>query len=1759
MPPFRRLHLAVLLALLLAALPAARPALALTFTVTDLGDVDELLAGSCGSSCTLREAIRLANDNPGPDTIAFSFPGNGPHVIAPASGTLPALTDGGTTIDGTNLATGAVHQVVLSGAVLAAGPGIGHGLVIRGSNIEVRGLVIGGFPRGDSDLTSGSAIFIDGETGGGDSNRIFNNRIGVTADGATAFNNGRYGVRLALGADNNRIGGTGAGQGNVIAGGGTANVGVGGAGETTSNVGNEIAGNLIGTNAAGTERPVNVNTDSTQGGINIDAGAVDTVIDGNLIGGLAQGAVENPVIAGIFIAGLGTSPTTPRIPTGTVIVRNLIGVNSAGAAVPNRVGISLGGGANYGPYNTTIGDPADPVGGRNIIAGNLQVGVEVRETTFKFGDVTIAGNSIGVDRGGNPLPNGVSGSGAGGEGIRVGRFDPAQPGANGRVTVGPGNVIASNITFGLRFRSGGHTVRGNLFGTDVAGNASALPVLTPSYQPRTANGAASIWIENGDGITIGGPTAADRNVIAFSGSTSGRVGVGILIDPDAADVAGGTCGAQPCTTGGHTIRGNYIGVRADGSAALNSNPSEQAQREGIRLFRTSGNQLRDNVVSGIGAGIVLGGSIAGVAYPANGNTISGNRIGTRASGLTTGAVGIGNREEGIRLLVGTGNRIEGNLIAFNGTASITQFIQYHGILVGSPGTAANDNDLVGNRLLRNGNAGNGNAILVDTADAVTISRSETSTNQGNGIALANGGNSDRAAPTISTIVAGSPPIAGGTTAGCDGCTVEIFGSTTSEPGEGPVFIASGVASGTSFSIPVPGCQRFLTATVTDAAGNTSPFSAVLDSGPAGPCVAVTGPTLDPASPSSRNVAPGTSTTYTHRLSHTTQAERTYTIQITSTLGWASGPAFVTLPAAPAGGSTSTTFDVTVAVPLGAAAGTQDITTLRAVLGSLSSAQQTDTTTAQPVALNPASPEVSPGQTQPYAPGTVTFVHTVTNTGDLTGSFEVIGPQIVGSPPGFSIASATLGRISIPGRQSTQLTIVVTTPPTPPTPGNVTVRFAVGVVGGARTPDVDDLIAVAAVRGFTFTPEAPQTATTPAGANVAIDYVLTNTGNAADSFTVTGQPTGAPNPLTLVGVAATPALTNLAAGASASVRVTFRVPPGTTAASYGVSVTAQGTGGASPPAAVTRTATVDVTGGGAATILAGPGTPNPVDVRGAAGSVTFTNLVTNTGNAAVPILVPATFTTGLPAGWGATTTANSCDDTPTIAPGAECSFTVTVSVAADADAGAYTVRVTATADNSAQAPRPPDVTAEATNVVNVLRVRGVLLEPDNALEGPPGALLTFTHTLTNTGNGADSFDLGAAPALPGWSVLITPSLVLDVPRGATREVVVTARVPAVVQAGAANSIIVTATAVGGTASDTATDLATAQTITAADLSPGGIENLDAGATITFTHTLTNTGTTLTAFTVASADSSPGWSSQVSPSPTGQLAPGETTTISVAVTAPITATAGLSNTTSLQVLAAGTTTPVLDEEQDLSLIGPDFGVLITPDNIGTALPGTTAVFTHTLTNIGTTQGVISLSAAEANGWPVSVTPNQVNLGAGVTIPVTLTVSIPLTARATQPGQLSGFARVTAQLESDPLIRDDATNTINVGRVFGVDLSASQARLVDAGGPPQPLSGLLVRNIGNGLDTFDLNTTGVPAGWTVLLQPRPVQIVGGGRAVVDVQVLVPADLPPRTITTIVVTARSRARPSASDTVELTLVYDPPQRTVIYLPIIRQRGDPE
>jgi len=342
---------------------------------------------------SLRQAILSANATPGADVISFGIPGTDLHTITPAT-PLPIITetvtiDGWTQpgydgrplieLDGSNAGTASglvinadgttvrgivVNRFAQSGIVLQGSGNVLHGnfigtdasgtdaLANGADGVTVRGTgnTIGGTAAGTGNLISGNGgdgVNIDA---GAANNIVQGNRIGTNADGTAAIGNGFQGVFIAGGAASNTIGGTVPGARNLVSGNGSTGVMIHGPATTA----NTVAGNFIGTNAAGTGALGNVFD-----GVSFLQGAT-----GNTVGGTAAGA-PNLISGNRFgVASFGAGSA------GNFVVSNFIGTDAAGTGpIGNAVGVFLQTGGN------TIGNTA--IGGGNTIAFNQSVGVRV--------------------------------------------------------------------------------------------------------------------------------------------------------------------------------------------------------------------------------------------------------------------------------------------------------------------------------------------------------------------------------------------------------------------------------------------------------------------------------------------------------------------------------------------------------------------------------------------------------------------------------------------------------------------------------------------------------------------------------------------------------------------------------------------------------------------------------------------------------------------------------------------------------------------------------------------------------------------------------------------------------------------------------------------------------------------------------------------------------------------------------------------------------------------------------------------------------------------------------------------------------------------------------------------------------------------------------------------------------------------------------------------------------------------------------------
>ena len=374
--------------------------------------------------------------------------------------------------------------------------------------------------------------------------------------------------------------------------------------------GDVIAGDFVGTDGK-TAQP------NGYAGVEITAGSSHNMIGGNSPGD--RNVISGNGNFGVLITGSGAA--------GNLVEGDYVGTDAAGTArIPNVVGVGIDRGA-----------AANTVTTRNVISGN-QYGVVIA-----YGGTTrnvVTGDYIGT------TADGTAALGNTHDGVII---------ALGATTnTIAGNVISSNLGGGVTIwsaGSSGNTVTGNLIGTNATGTAAL-------------HNGIGVAVGYAAGNTVGGPTAALRNVI------SGNSLYGLLMTFNGANA--------------NTVEGNYVGTDVTGTTAI---------PDGVGVAIVFG--PRDNTVGGpaAGAGNVISGNAGpgplngrGVEILGSGtsdNKIAGNYIGVDA----TGEQPIPNNNTGVIVNQGATNNTIGGTVP--GSRNVVSGNGSFGIMINDPGTSGN--------------------------------------------------------------------------------------------------------------------------------------------------------------------------------------------------------------------------------------------------------------------------------------------------------------------------------------------------------------------------------------------------------------------------------------------------------------------------------------------------------------------------------------------------------------------------------------------------------------------------------------------------------------------------------------------------------------------------------------------------------------------------------------------------------------------------------------------------------------------------------------------------------------------------------------------------------------------------------------------------------------------------------------------------------------------------------------------------------------
>ena len=329
-------------------------------------------------------------------------------------------------------------------------------------------------------------------------------------------------------------------------------------------------------------------------------------------------------------------------------------------------------------------------------------------------------------------------------------------------------IVSASAYYGIVLAAGtGDQIQNCYYGTDASGTA------------QLGNYSQGIYDQGASNFTIGGTTAALRNVISGNGSnaialtaTAGNVVEGNYIGTDSTGtvkLANGTDGIV-VSVGGNTIGGTQSGagnvISGNAGAGILINYSSAASLGNVVQGNLIGTDKTGTLpIPNIGQGINIGNegdggfnNLIGGTTAAARNVISGNQGG----GIASGGSGTGNLIEGnyigvdVSGIVALPNLAEGVNIGFNsvtvggfetGSQNVIAGNSGDGILVFGDGSLI-ENNIVGlgaDGSTPLGNGGNGVEVigLVTIGGSFAGARNIISANKGNGIAL--GGGSTRRA------------------------------------------------------------------------------------------------------------------------------------------------------------------------------------------------------------------------------------------------------------------------------------------------------------------------------------------------------------------------------------------------------------------------------------------------------------------------------------------------------------------------------------------------------------------------------------------------------------------------------------------------------------------------------------------------------------------------------------------------------------------------------------------------------------------------------------------------------------------------------------------------------------------------------------------------------------------------------------------------------------------------------------------------------
>jgi len=434
--------------------------------------------------------------------------------------------------------------------------------------------------------------------------------------------------------------------------------------------------------------------------------------------------------------------------------------------------------------------------------------------------------------------------------------------------------------------------------------------------------------------------------------------------------------------------------------------------------------------------------------------------------------------------------------------------------------------------------------------------------------------------------------------------------------------------------------------------------------------------------------------------------------------------------------------------------------------------------------------------------------------------------------------------------------------------------------------------------------------------------------------------------------------------------------------------------------------------------------------------------------------------------------------------------------------------------------PPATVYPAPVTVRVLG-RGVAVSiSPNENSGPPMTTLSYSITVTNTGDILDNYALTASDN-ENWGPTLDNYLFENVQPGENMTATLGVTIPENAPTCTEDNITVTVTGTG--VENSASCVAHALILRGVELAiTPGYQSGSLGRMLEYTIIVFNAGNVEDNYELTASDNE-NWSPTVSPAlltvPTGENG---------AVTLSVTVPENAEPCTRDNIIVTATSHGDNTVKDNASCIAQAFivrgvGVSIDPSH-SSDVPGATLSYTVTVTNTGNVADSYDLTISDNENWDLALDDNLfLDVRPGEDRTTTLRVTIPSGA---EHGERDDIQVVVASME----VSASASCEAEVSILRRVEVSISPGS--GSGEPGTSLTySVTVRNTGLIDDTYTLRAVG-KEGWSVSIEPDSLTLAAGATGVATLSVVVPPDASVGISMTTTVSARSEGDPAVIDT---------------------------